>query len=268
MKKRVLAFILFSIMSVFTLAGCSQSENTDNSGNTDANTEETVQPESYDVLEGITMSVIGDSYFAGKGLEDTSKVWPALLATKYNMEFNNYGMNGSTISNYAGGDYNPMVDRWEEIADNDPDIIIVEGGRNDYNQDVPMGEVGSADKATMMGAATYLIKSLQEKFPDALIIGVTCWEVGGIPNDQGYTCSEYGRAFIEVCVNLGVPYIDAMDSETMGVYMTDASFRRQYCISYDDISHLNVEGMKLVLPAFEKQIAENYQQFVNQKESE
>lgn len=268
MRKRVLAFILFSIMSVSMLAGCSQSGNTSNSGKTDANAEEMEQSESYDMLEGITMSVIGDSYFAGKGLDDTSKVWPALLATKYNMVFNNYGMNGSTISNYAGGNYNPMVDRWEEIADNNPDIIIVEGGRNDYNQDVPMGDVGSADKATMMGAVTYLIKSLQEKFPEALIIGVTCWEVGGIPNDQGYTCSEYGRALIEVCENMGVPCIDAMDSETLGVYMTDASFRRQYCISYDDISHLNEEGMKLVLPAFERQIAEYYKQILNKRESE
>ena len=50
--------------------------------------------------------------------------------------------------------------------------------------------------------------------------------------------------------------------------MTDASFRRQYCISYDDISHLNEEGMKLVLPAFENQIAKAYQQFLNNKESE
>lgn len=268
MKKQKLILLLFSIICISTLAGCSQSRDTDNSGGTDTNVEKTEQPESYDVLNGITMSVMGDSYFGGKGLEDTSQVWPALLAAKYGMEFNNYGMNGSTISNYAGDNFNPMVNRWEEIADNNPDIIIVEGGRNDYNQNVPMGELGSSDPATMKGAVAHLITSLQQKFPDALIIGVTCWEVGGIPNEQGYTCSEYGRALIEVCESLGVPYIDAMDSETMGVYMTDASFRRQYCISYDDISHLNEEGMKLVLPAFENQIAKAYQQFLNNKESE
>ncbi len=262
MMKKMIVFLLLLMVCIFALAACGQSEDAD------TKVEETQQPESYDVLNGVTMSVIGDSYFGGKGLEDISQVWPALLASKYEMEFNNYGMNGSTISNYAGENYNPMVNRWEEIADNDPNIIIVEGGRNDYNQNVPMGELGSTDQGTMKGAVTHLITSLQQKFPDALIIGITCWEVGGIPNEQGYTCSEYGRALIEVCENLGVPYIDAMDSETMGVYMTDAAFRRQYCISYDDISHLNAEGMKLVLPAFEKQIAEHYQQFINQKESE
>ena len=117
------------------LAACGQQEDAEKN-------EEETKSEVYDELEGVTLSVIGDSYVAGKGLDDTSKVWPALLATKYNMEFNNYGMNGSTISNYAGGNYNPMVDRWEEIADNNPNIIIVEGGRNDYNQNVPMGDNG------------------------------------------------------------------------------------------------------------------------------
>lgn len=275
MKRKILTFLLIAIMSVSMLAGCGQDGNTDNSEDTNnensadaGQEEETARPESYDVLEGITFSVIGDSYLAGKGLDDKSSVWPALLATKYNMVYKNYGVNGSTISNYAGENYNPMVDRYDEIANNNPDIIIVEGGRNDYNQDVPMGEDGSLDTKTMKGAVRFLITKLQEKFPNALIIGVTCWEVGGLPNEQGYTCSDYGRALIDVCKELGVPYINAMDSDAMGVYMTDATFRRQYCISFDDISHLNKEGMKLVLPAFETQIAEFYEQFLNQNESE
>ena len=268
MKNRILVFLLITIMSISMLVGCGQSGNTDKQGEANDENSAVDRPESYDVLEGITFSVIGDSYLAGKGLADPSSVWPALLATKYNMVFENYGMNGSTISNYAGANYNPMVERYDQIEENNPDIIIVEGGRNDYNRDVPMGEDGSLDTNTMKGAVRYLITKLQEKFPDTLIIGVTCWEVGGLPNEQGYTCSEYGDAFIEVCEALNVPCINAMDSDTMGVYMTDASFRRQYCVSYDDISHLNEEGMKLVLPAFETQIAEFYEQFLNQNESE
>ena len=258
MKKRFLALLLISVIGTFSLASCGQSED-------DKKSEEKQQQTSYEELEGITLSVLGDSYFGGKGLDDTSKVWPSLLATKYEMQFNNYGMNGSTISNYAGSNFNPMVERWTEIANNNPDIILVEGGRNDYVKNVPMGELGTMDKGTMKGATAYLLSCLKEQFPNALIIGITCWEVGGIPNDQGYTCSEYGKAFIEICENLDVPYIDAMDSETIGVYMTDAGFRRQYCISYDDVSHLNEEGMKLVLPAFEKQIGEIYQEFLKNK---
>ena len=196
-------------MSISVLAGCGQSGSTDSTGEDSGQEQETVRPESYDVLEGITLSVIGDSYVAGKGLADESSVWPALLATKYNMVFKNYGMNGSTISNYAGANYNPMVERYDQIEENNPDIIIVEGGRNDYNRDVPMGEDKSLDTKTMKGAVRYLITGLQEMFSNTLIIGVTCWEVGGLPNEQGYTCSEYGEAFIEVCKSLNVPYIES-----------------------------------------------------------
>jgi hypothetical protein len=40
--------------------------------------------------------------------------------------------------------------------------------------------------------------------------------------------------------------------------MTDASFRAKYCMKPTDISHLNADGMKLVLPYFEKFIADTY----------
>lgn len=225
-----------------------------------------------ELLEGKKISVIGDSYFFGKDLLDTKNQstpsadsWPSLLARKYNMTLNNYGISGSTVSNYAGDTYNPMVDRWTEIADNNPDIILVEGGRNDYNQSVPMGELGDGNKGTFKGATEYLISSLQEKFPNALIIGVTCWKVNlrEGTNGVGLYSNHYGYAFKEVCEAKGIACIDATDSEVMGVYMTNADFRGRFCISAGDVSHLNEKGMKLVLPAFEKQIYNIYKEYLN-----
>ena len=210
----------------------------------------------YDILQGKTFSVIGDSYLAGNGLEKELG-WPALLAKKYDMEFNNYGMNGSTMSNYVTSN-NPMVVRYTNMANNNPDIIIIEGGRNDYNKNVPIGENGSTDTKTMKGAARFLITKMQERYPNALIICLTVWEVGGGANSAGNVCSDYGRALLEVCADMGVPCINAMDQEATGVKMTDANFRNQYCMKSNDISHLNADGMKLVFPAFEKAIAEFY----------
>ena len=210
----------------------------------------------YDILKGKTFTVIGDSYLAGNGL-DPELVWPALLAKKYDMEFNNYGKNGSTMSNYVTTN-NPMVTRYTQMANNDPDIVIIEGGRNDYNKNVPIGENGSTDTKTMKGAARYLITKVQEKYPNALIICLTVWEVGGSKNCAGYYCSDYGKALLEVCADMGVPCINAMDQAATGVYMTDASFRTKYCMKSTDISHLNEAGMKLVFPVFEKAIAEFY----------
>lgn len=211
----------------------------------------------YDIFAGKTISVIGDSYMAGSSIKNTANVWVNMFAAKYGMTINNHGVNGSTISNYAGAKYNPMVDRWEsDFANDTPDIIIVEGGRNDYNYNTPMGELGTTDKGTMKGATAYLISSLKEKYPNAIIIGISCWEVGGNRNAAGYYCSDYGHAFIEVCEELGIPYVNSMDAEDVGVYMTSSNFRGRFCIKAGDISHLNEKGMKLVLPVFEEKIYE------------
>ena len=210
----------------------------------------------YDILNGKTFTVIGDSYLAGNGLDKTL-VWPALLAKKYDMVYNNYGMNGSTMSNYVTTN-NPMVVRYTNMVDNNPDIVIIEGGRNDYNKAVPIGENGSTDTKTMKGAARFLISKVQEKYPNALIICLTVWEVGGSKNSAGNYCSDYGRALMEVCADMGVACINAMDQAATGVYMTDSSFKAKYCMTATDISHLNADGMKLVLPAFEKAIADFY----------
>ena len=210
----------------------------------------------YDILKGKTFTVIGDSYLAGNGL-DKDLVWPALLAKKYDMVFNNYGMNGSTMSNYVTTN-NPMVVRYANMTNNNPDIVIIEGGRNDYNKNVPIGENGSTDTKTMKGAARFLITKIQEKYPNALIICLTVWEVGGSTNSAGNYCSDYGKALLEVCADMNVPCINAMDQELTGVKMTDANFRSKYCMKASDISHLNEAGMKLVFPVFEKAIAEFY----------
>lgn len=210
----------------------------------------------YDVLEGKTIDLIGDSYFAGHIL-DPSQVWPSLLAEKYGMTCVNYGINGSSLSNYTT-ENSPMVDRYESMPDNDPDIVLVDGGRNDYNLNVPIGEDGSTDTKTMKGALRTLLTGLQEKYPGAKIICITVWEVGNKANGLDLVCSDYGRAMIEVCEDMGVACINAMDSEDIGVDMTDIRFRRQYCLTHSDISHLNLEGMKLVLPVFEAHIAEIY----------
>lgn len=210
----------------------------------------------YNILEGKTVSFIGDSYFRGNGL-DTDFVWPAILANKYSMVYTNEGKNGSTMSNYVTNK-NPMVDRYTDLPLNNPDIIVIEGGRNDYNQKVPIGTDGSSDTTTMKGAVRYLITKLQERYPNALIIAVTCWETGSSANTAGHTCSDYGNAMIKVCEDMGVACINAMDTEKMGVDMTDATFRSTYCMSAGDVSHLNAEGMKLVFPVFEKYIADFY----------
>lgn len=211
----------------------------------------------YSVLEGKTINFIGDSYFAGNGL-NKNYVWPALLSVKYGISCVNHGVNGSTIS-VTSDNKNPMVKRYGKLPANDPDIVVVEGGRNDRSQNVAgkgaaIGENNTTDESTFKGALTAIIRGLKAKYPNAMILCVTAWRV-----NDGTT--EYGTAMKEVCAFENVPCFDATNQAFCKVYMTDANFRKTYCMTETDVSHLNLEGMKLVMPVFEKFIAEEYAKF-------
>lgn len=212
--------------------------------------------EYYSVLEGKTVSFIGDSLFGGHSL-GKAYTWPELLAAKYSMPYSNHGISGCTLSACEGGD-NPIINRYEEMPDNSPDIVVFEGGRNDYNKAAELGSVHSGDITTYRGALAVLIDGLREKYPGAVLVGVTFWRANDRTNSANMTCGEYTDAMKEVCRQKGVAYIDATNESESGIYMTDKDFRTQYSLSPSDVCHLNYEGMKLALRFFERKLAEIY----------
>ena len=128
----------------------------------------------------------------------------------------------------------------------------------DRNHKVPMGEIDSRDTFTFAGACNYILDVLQEKYPDALIICITTWFVGdGTEN--------YGEMMKKICKERNIVCFDAMNQAITKVKMDDKDFRAKYCKTANDVSHLNAEGMKLVLPAFEKFIGEQYDIFLSNK---
>lgn len=207
----------------------------------------------YDVLEGKSINFIGDSLFAGHSL-GKHYTWPALIGAKYSMPYSNNGISGCTLSACAGGE-NPIINRYDKMPDNSPDIVVFEGGRNDFNKGASLGAAYGGDLTTYRGAVSALIDGLREKYPNAIIIAVTFWKANDKQNSIGLTCDEYSSAMMEVCRAKGVPYIDATNQAESGIYMTDKSFREQYSLASSDVCHLNYEGMKLALRFFEKEIA-------------
>lgn len=224
----------------------------------------------YNELEGLKLVAIGDSYFFGGGA-DTDDTWVNRLGAKYDMQYYNYGINGSTVSNYVTNQ-NPMVDRYTNMVD-DADIVIFEGGRNDYNRNVPMGEIGNNDPATFLGAVQTMLAGLMAKYPDALIVCVTPWDLVGLDdtgltsnqlNDVGLRTEDYANAFADYVSGLQndrVIAIRSFDNDVMPVFMGNAAFRKVYCVGETDISHLNKEGHKLVLPWFEALIGPAFRNF-------
>ncbi|MBE6690706.1 MAG: SGNH/GDSL hydrolase family protein [Ruminococcaceae bacterium] len=224
----------------------------------------------YNELEGLKLVTIGDSYFYGGGAHNDS-VWGAKLAARYGMEFYNYGIDGSTVSNYVTTN-SPMVDRYAGMTDG-ADIVIFEGGRNDYNKSVPLGEVGNTDTKTFLGAVQTMLAGLMEKYPNALIICVTPWNLVGLDetglgsnkvNDAGLRTEDYANAFASYVESLNddrVVAIRACDDDVIPVFMTNATFRKLYCVGANDISHLNDKGHDHVLTWFEQIIGKAYKNF-------
>jgi len=231
----------------------------------------------FEVLEGVKkMNIIGDSYF-GSNTPGKQYVWPQLLADKYSFTLDNKGIGGSTMSDsgykiennkkvYYNGS-NPMVNRFDKMPDNNPDIVLLQGGRNDRNFNVEIGNNTDTTTKTYKGAVNYLITELQKKYPNALLICVTPWKVSfdSDRNDIGKTTYDYARAMVQVCEYRGVVCANAADTNFSKVYMDDPAFRTKYCNSSGDISHLNIEGFKYVMPKFEKFIAEEYAKFLEAK---
>ena len=213
----------------------------------------------YGELEDLRVLAIGDSLFAGDDL-GRDGVWLQLLAGKYGWDFQNAGINGSTVSNYVTNRA-PMVDRWAtELSREDPetvDLIFLEGGPNDCGQGAPLGEVGSLDSATFAGAWNRMVQGLLETYPNAVIVFVTPWKLtGGSP--YGYT--EYAECIIACYEQLyaghpRVRLLDAGDSGVSGVDMNSAAFRELYSLAPNDRFHLNAQGMERLARRLEPPLA-------------
>lgn len=212
----------------------------------------------YEKMKNLTMYAIGDSYFAGHGGVGLANAWPSLLASKYEMTATVDAVGGSTLANWSGyaEGKTPMVLRYKDsVPTGDVDIILIEGGRNDRGT-IPIGTNDSTDINTFKGALNVMISDLKTKFPNALIICVTTWNAQDKTNPSTV---EYAEAMVELCASRNdVKCINAADPEVSGVDINVAEFRQNYCIGPDDHSHLNKDGMRLVLPYFEESIARLY----------
>ena len=216
------------------------------------------------ILEGLEVTALGDSYLA-----PNYEPWLNLLAEKYLVKVNNYAIGGSTVSTAKSAtdtsSRNPMVERYQRMAkSDDPDIVIIEGGRNDHSMGATIGAVDSTNPKEFSGALNIIIDGLQEKYPNAMFVCIGPWNFP----DNGNNSLSY-KAFADgmaaVAKAQGIYFIDSSNVEVMGVDMRNAAFRIKYCKNENDVSHLNAAGMKLVFPKFESYLADFYEDFLSKK---
>lgn len=184
---------------------------------------------------GKKFAMLGDSY-----VNNDNRSSYAHAAYNLGMIFTPYGVSGNTVSSYQE---NGMCIRYTEMGD-DFDYIGVVGGRNDYNNSVPIGSLDSTDTSTFCGALNVLCEGLIKKYIGKKLFGVTSWNVNETQN-------EYNEAFIAVVSGRwGIPVLDAY--KMAGVYVKVSEFRQAYCVTPTDVSHLNYLGhMKVMAPVVE-----------------
>lgn len=154
-------------------------------------------------LTGKTMVALGDSLFYGHKL-GTEHTWLALLAKQHDMTVFNHGVNGNTMA-YVEGASEPMCRRFRDMED--ADYVVVLGGANDRNQNVPMGPFDSHDEKTFIGALRILIEGLIEKYPKARILFMTNYNRRP-KNDIGLSDRDYVDAMLAITAEYSIPCFD------------------------------------------------------------
>ena len=153
-------------------------------------------------LAGKNIVVIGDSLIYGNNCGNGA-TWCEILKNKTGANVYNYGVNGSTIANVA--DHNPMCIRYADISElPTADIVIIEGGANDYNQDVPMGTT-SSDDTTFNGAIVELVNGIRTLNPTAYILFMTTYHRNQGLNSLSLSLRQYATNSQETCNYLSVP---------------------------------------------------------------
>lgn len=191
-------------------------------------------------LYGKKIIVFGDSYVqnAGRPIEET---WHYKLAEKYNMEYHNWGKNGTCIAYDWKQEVfgQPMYLRYTTLPDIEADYVVVIGGHNDA---VLMHRYGEGTDF-FCSKLDILCAGLREKYPSAKICFITPWDV---PQPM---YRETAKAIQDVCGRYGFPVFDA--TRNSGINVRFRGFRHLYFQGDDDTAHLNADGHNLFLPRIE-----------------
>jgi len=140
---------------------------------------------------GVHIAILGDSYSSGDGLPDWRDAWPYALQeqTGATVSVAGIGMTGFVNAGFCEGD--EFGSRATDIAEVSPDLVIIQGGINDWQSD--------ADSVT--SAATSVISSF-----DAPVI-----VVGPADSLQRPEVALVDSALRQATADTGATYVSMLD---------------------------------------------------------
>lgn len=181
-------------------------------------------------IYGKKLGVTGDSVCYGHMLGTN---YAQIIATNNNMTLSNTAQNGYTI---ATGVNATAISDVVELIDVDSDYVLLEGGYNDFRQNVPLGALtsnhvysGTLDTTTFYGALEKMLRYLFNNFKEAKKGYVISHKVSicDTPNTIGLTFGNYETAILNACGKYGVPVLNLyrtagvtllLDDNTIGMY--------------------------------------------------
>lgn len=172
-------------------------------------------------LKGKKILFLGDSITKGSGCNEIGEVYWKQLEKNTGAICVGYGIGGTRFAKQTEqGDiyeeYGNFCVRASQM-DGEADVVVVFGGTNDYGHgDAPFGKIGDKTSDTFCGAVDFIITTLMNKYPEALIVFMTpthrLGETGRIHNERGVriegTLEDYVNTEIEICKKYSVPVLD------------------------------------------------------------
>ena len=206
-----------------------------------AQTDNDTRPTSQDPLAGKSIGVLGDSYVRNHR-EPFERTWHYKFAQKHNMDYYNYGRNGSCVAMDRERFGPAMYKRYQDMRDS-LDYIIVIGGHNDAALLDSIGIDNYKEKLAV------LCEGLIEKYPTSQILFFTRWtckDFAGSPSE------EVIDATIDVCGLYSIPVFDA--ARRGNIFAQSDAFRKVYFQNggVNDTAHLNEAGHERFLPVAEQ----------------
>ena len=168
-------------------------------------------------FNGKTAIAFGDSITAGVANDGNGNIsagsnsYINIFATRAGLALTNRAVSGSTITYAAGETYESVYTKVLAMTET-PDVIIISGGTNDYNQGKELGSFGSTDKTNFYGALYQICEKLKTHNSNATVIFITPINVTKDFNGHDRALlNNYRNAIYEVATSYGFNVVNGAD---------------------------------------------------------
>ena len=166
----------------------------------------------------LTFTAFGDSITYGADLIIGGRVenpYPTVVNEILGLKsYDNRGVSGATlVASNLGLDC--MTNRITSY-NGQADIIGVLGGVNDFNRNLPLGDVDDNDTSTIYGALHVGMKYLSENYSESFVFYMTPYKqyfhgvLWSDNNSQGYNLQDVANAIKEVAAIYNIPVLDLL----------------------------------------------------------